>query len=127
VSPRDSDAYLSKAKEYLHAARVSLEAANNTAAAGNAVHAGIAAADAISAGRSGSVWRGQHGQASAHLEANGGKEGQQGARHLRRLIAMKTTAEYDPDPISAAQARAAVLAAERIVMLADQVNRSVDS
>lgn len=62
TSPRDARAYASKAHEFLQAARSSLEAGNNVAAAGNAVHAGIAAADTIAAARAGSVWRGEHGR-----------------------------------------------------------------
>ncbi|MHB1854939.1 MAG: hypothetical protein ACYCS2_07775 [Acidimicrobiales bacterium] len=49
---------------------------NNVAAAGNAIHAGIAAADAIAASRAGSVWRGEHGLAPNHLEDTGAKKAQ---------------------------------------------------
>lgn len=121
TSPRDARAYASKAHEFLQAARSSLEAGNNVAAAGNAVHAGIAAADAIAAARAGSVWRGEHGQAPAHLEAAAGEDGRQAARQLRRLLPLKTTAEYDPDPVPSARARMAVQAAERMVDIADRV------
>ncbi len=112
-----ADAYLVKASEFLRAAEDALYLANHSAATGNAVHAGIAAADAIAAVRSGSIWRGPHDQASLHLE-RAGTEGKQAARHLRRLIPLKTRAEYDPAPIRAADARAAVTAAERMVRIA---------
>lgn len=42
------------------------------------------------------------------------------ARQLRRLLPMKTRAEYDPAPMRAADARTAVQAAERMVALAVQ-------
>lgn len=114
----DARAYLGKAKEFLRAAQDSLELANYTAAVGNAVHAGITASDAISAVRTGTVWRGEHAGAAAHLEASG-EDGKQAARHLRRLLPMKTRAEYDPAPMRAADAKAAVQAAERMAGLAN--------
>jgi hypothetical protein len=122
----EAQAYLDKAQEFLRAARDSLDLSNNTAAVGNAVHAGIAAADALSAARTRTVWRGEHAQAAAHVEA-AGEEGKQAARHLRRLLPMKTRAEYDPTPMRAADARTAVQAAERVVVLAVQALASVPS
>jgi hypothetical protein len=112
--------YLSKASEYLHAA-ASQQVGNNVAATGNAVHAGIAAADAIAAARAGLVWRGEHSQAPAHLESVGGVEGRQAARHLRRLLPLKSRAEYEPDPVTGAQAGTAVQAAGRMVAIAERV------
>jgi hypothetical protein len=97
----DAAAYLAKAGEFLRAAQDSLNLGNNTAAVGNAVHAGILAGDAISAVRSREVWRGEHSLAASHLEA-AGDQGRQAARHLRRLLPLKTRAEYDPAPIRAA-------------------------
>ena len=52
----DARVFLDKAREFLRAAQDSLELSNNTAAVGNAVHAGILAADAISAVRTRTVW-----------------------------------------------------------------------
>ncbi|MHB1930329.1 MAG: hypothetical protein ACYDEN_09260 [Acidimicrobiales bacterium] len=94
AGPDEARAYLAKAHEFLHAARSSLELSNHTAAVGNAVHAGIAG-DALSAARTGTVWRGEHARAAGHLE-DAGDEGRQAARHLRRLLPMKTRAEYEP-------------------------------
>lgn len=115
----DAAAYLAKASEFLRAASDSFELGNNTAAVANAVHAGILAADAISAVRSREVWRGEHSQAASHLEA-AGEDGKQAARHLRRLLPLKTRAEYDPAPIRAADAKAAVSSAERMITIAAQ-------
>lgn len=52
----EAQAYLDKAKEFLRAAQDSLELSNYTAAVGNSVHAGIGAADALSAVRTRTVW-----------------------------------------------------------------------
>lgn len=86
----ESRAYLAKAEEFLRAAADSHALGNNVAAVGNAVHAGIAGADAIAGARSGTVWRGEHGQAAAHLETAGGADGRTAARHLRRLLPRRT-------------------------------------
>ena len=118
ASKGDARAYLAKAEEYLQASRDSLDHENFTAATGNAVHAEIAAADGLSAVRSGSTWAGEHSQAPAHLEETGGADGKRAAQQRRRLIPMKNRAEYDPRPVTATDARAAVLAAERLVLLA---------
>jgi hypothetical protein len=118
---RAARAFLVKSIEFLEAAQQSLDAGNNTAATGNAVHAAIAAADAIAAERSGVVWRGEHSQAPAHLETAAGNDGRQAANHLRRVLPLKNRAEYDPTPITAAQARTAVQAAERIVTIAKRI------
>ncbi len=72
ASPVDVRAYLAKAEEFLQAATDSLGHGNFAATAGNAVHAGIAAADAVSAARAGVVWTGEHGQAAGHVEKVGG-------------------------------------------------------
>lgn len=120
TSPGVAGAHLSKAREYLRAATDSLALDNRVAATGNAVHAGIAAADAIAAALVGSVWAGEHSQAPAHLE-KAGADGQQAATQLRRLLPLKTKAEYDPAPISIGDARAAVKAGERMVAIAERV------
>ena len=119
-------AYLDKAREFLRAAEDSLGLGNRVAAAGNAVHAGIGAADAITAARAAVVWKGEHSQAPAHLEKVGGEEGRKAAPHLRRLLPLKNRAEYDPDPIAAPEAKAAVTAAGRMVRIAEQAVRQVE-
>ncbi len=113
----DAQLFLDKAREFLRAAQDSLELSNNAAAVGNAVHAGILAADTISAVRTRSVWRGEHAQAAGHLET-AGEDGKLAARHLRRLLPLKTRAEYEPTPIRPTDARAAVQAADRLIALA---------
>jgi hypothetical protein len=127
----DAQRYLEKAREYLVASTTSLEVGNHIAATGNAVHAGIAAADAIAVREARAVWRGEHTQAASYLEKHAGDDGRQAARHLGRLLPLKSTAEYDPNPIAPAKAAAAVEAARRIVAIAEQVvgaaNAGLDS
>jgi hypothetical protein len=121
ASAADARGYLVKAREYLRASTTSLDLANYVAATGNAVHAGIAAADSIAATEARQVWRGEHGQAPTYLERNVKPFGPAAAKHLKRLIPLKGTAEYDPDPIPPARAVAVVEAARRIVAIAEQV------
>lgn len=117
VTKADTRAYLAKAEEFLRAAQNSLALDNHIAATGNAVHAGIAAADAIAGANLGTVWAGEHSQAANHVES-AGEAGKQAATQLRRLVPLKNRAEYDPQPVRAADARAAVKAAEKITAIA---------
>ena len=125
ASAADARAHLDKARESLPAAEDSLELGNRVAAAGNAVHAGIGAADAITAARA-AVVSGEHSQSPAHLERVGGDDGRKAAAQLRRLLPLKNRAEYDPDPILAAEAKAAVTAAIRMVRIAEQTVKQVE-
>jgi hypothetical protein len=121
ASAADSRAYLAKAREYLRASADSLEIGNFTAATGTAVHAGISAGDAVAAIRAEAIWRGEHSQAARYLDKYVGDDGRRAAKHLQRLLPLKSTAEYDPDPIPPAKAAAAVESARRIVAIAEQV------
>jgi len=102
------------------------ELGNRVAAAGNAIHAGIGAADAITAARAAVVWKGEHSQSPAHLERVGGDDRRKAAAQLRRLKPLKNRAEYDPEPISAAETKAAVTAAARMVRIAEQTAKQVE-
>lgn len=88
VNAADGRAYLSKASEFLHAARESLTAGNHSAAVGNAVHAGILAADVICACELQTVWRGEHVQAVTHLERG---------RHRRQAGSAAPEAPHPPE------------------------------
>jgi hypothetical protein len=115
----DGPAYLAKAHEYLDAAEDALERGNLVAAAGNAVHATIAAADAVASVRLQSRWKSDHPGAAEHVAA-AGVEGEQCAKSLRRVLPLKHQAEYDPVPMAPAKARGAVRAAAQAVAAADR-------
>jgi hypothetical protein len=116
----DARAYLAKAREYLQSAEDAHTRGHHVAAAGTAVLAGIAAADAIACVHSGSVWIGEHGQAPAYLERAAGTEGAAAARQLRRLMPLKNRTEYDPVQLSEIESAGAVEAARRIVSIAER-------
>jgi len=103
----------------------SLALDNYVAATGNAVHAGIAASDVIAACRGGAVWKGEHSQAGRHLESIGGSDGRKASTQLRHLLPLKNRAEYDPAPVTKAEAQRAVQAAQRIIAIAEQALASV--
>jgi hypothetical protein len=90
------------------------------------VHAGIGAADAITAVRAAVVWKGEHSQAPAHLEKVGGDEGRKAAPHLRRLLPLKNRTEYDPELIAATEAKTAVTAATRMVRIAEKTVKQIE-
>lgn len=79
------------------------------------VHAGIAAADVICCAR-----LGEHATGQNHTEAVEllGRVDKTSARDLSKLLGMKTRAGYSSTPISAANARAALRGATRLVAAA---------
>lgn len=112
--------YLAKAHQWLEAAEDAAGRSNHDATVGAAVHAAIAAADAISCMRLRSRWAGDHGGAPRHVEA-AGVEGKACGNQLRLLLPLKNQAEYDPMPVSQSKAEAALKASVRAVAAAEKV------
>ncbi|MFA5787227.1 MAG: hypothetical protein WDA71_09670 [Actinomycetota bacterium] len=120
VSRKEALSYASQAEEYLRSAEQALDRGDHNSAAGNAVLAGINAADAVSGVILGNRWAGAHTQAPIHA-GKAGHEGLEVARELRRLVPAKTQAQYEPDPISKVKAEQLVAAARRAVGVARRV------
>lgn len=116
--------YLDKAEEFLLAAQNELDAGLNIAATSLAVHAGINAADAVTGKRLGVRAAGESHDEVFALLADVGKDGSDLGNQLRRLLVLKTKAQYEPDDIPASQAMKAVERAERCVVIARRVARS---
>ncbi|GIG35902.1 DNA-binding protein [Cellulomonas pakistanensis] len=117
----DARAHLAKAREFLEAAEVELSGELYTAAASSAVLAGINAKDVIclrTTGRTGKA--DDHRAAAAELAASS-SVGRGLEPTFRRLIAMKTRAQYTAGPMGAADAHRAVSWAERMVQSAADV------
>lgn len=114
----DAEVLLAKAQEFSRSADDALREERFATTTLNAVHAGILAADAISAVRAKVVWKGEHGGAPAHLSRAAGEDGKQAANQLRRLLPLKNRTEYEAITITAQQASSAALAAQRIVTIA---------
>lgn len=118
-------AYASKADEYASAAADELDAGRRTAATSLAIHAAINAADAVCGARLGSRAAGEdHDQALALLR-QAGKDGAAIEAELRRLLPLKTKAEYDPIDIAPSVAAKAVERAQRCVRVAHRVAQAV--
>lgn len=118
-------AYAAKSQEFAEAAASDLDAGRNIAATSLAIHAAINAADAVCGARLGKRSGGDdHDQALSLLQV-AGTDGAEVERHLRRLLPLKTKAEYDPDDIAASVAKRAVERALQCAAIARRVAVSV--
>lgn len=114
-------AFLTKAEEYLATAEDSLAAKRHTPAAGNAIHAGISARDAILTALTGSTGKGKdHATAASELRTVLGKRDAAAAaeKALRELVSAKSAVEYGSALITAAKAEPLVRRARTLVELA---------
>jgi uncharacterized protein YbjQ (UPF0145 family) len=121
VSAAQARSYLSKAEEYLAAAENELVEERGIAATSLAIHAAINAADAVCGVRLGKRAAGQDHDRAGELLEEAGRDGAALGKDLRRLLPMKTKAEYDPDGISLSAASKAVERAQRCVTVARRV------
>lgn len=116
--------FLSKAREYLETAQDSFDLERPTAAAGNAIHAGISAKDAIVTIRMGTTSKGR--DHSAAVKALGRAlakhpEAANAERALRELVGAKSDVEYGTLLISSAKAESLIRRAPSLVDLAEQI------
>jgi hypothetical protein len=125
VSIAQVRAYAGKAQEFVDAAISELDAGRFIAACSLAVHAGINAADAVCGARIGQRAAGDdHGQVLVLL-SDAGRDGAEVERELRRLLPLKTTAEYEPDDVAQSTATKAVERATKCVQIARRAANSV--
>jgi len=114
-------AYASKAEEYVEAAASELQSKRYIAATSLAIHAAINAADAVCGGRVGQRAAGEDHDQVLTLLKQAGPDGTNVAKDLRRLLPLKTKAEYEPDAVAAGVATKAVERAQRCVVTARAV------
>ncbi len=117
--------YLAKPEEFLLAATSELEVGRSIAATSLAIHAGINAADAVCGARLKERAAGQGHREVIELLGRAGDDGSLLAKDLRRLLPLKTTAEYEPDDIPLSKASTAVDQAKRCVDIARRVVRAL--
>ena len=118
--------FLDKAEEYLASAEANLEAGRYTPAAGDAIHAGISAKDAVATALTGSTVRAKsHTVAARELgQALGQRPAAAPAeKALRELLAAKGEVEYSTKVVTAAKARPLVRRARSLVELAEDIVR----
>ena len=121
VSAAQARSYLAKAEEYLAASESELDAERGIAATSLAIHAAINAADAVCGVRLGKRASGPDHDRAGPLLKEAGRDGAELDKDLRRLLPMKTKAEYDPDDIPLPAASTAVGRAQRCVTVARRV------
>lgn len=125
MSAAEVRAYAGKAQEYVDAATSEIQAGRFIAATSLAVHAGINASDAVCGARVGERAAGDsHDQVLALLRT-AGKDGTEVEKELRRLLPLKTKAEYEPDDVAVGVATKAVERAQRCVAIAQAVAGTV--
>jgi HEPN domain-containing protein len=118
--------FLKKAQEYLAAAEDSLMAGRHTPAAGDAIHAGITAKDAIVTALTGTTGKNKnHAAAAGELKQALGRRPESPAaeRALRELISAKSDVAYGVALVTAAKAEPLVRRAKSLVDLAVQIVR----
>lgn len=117
MSRADARTRLKTARMYITAAELIVDEAAGeaaTVATGNAVLAGIAAADAICAVASGERYRGpDHRAAADHLERVTGDKAL--GRTLRELVDLKDAGHYGVSNVSRTNARQALRRATRLI------------
>ena len=124
VSVAQARSYVAKAEEYLAASESELQAERGIAATSLAIHAAINAADAVCGLRLGKRAAGQDHDRVGELLKEAGRDGAELDKNLRRLLPMKTKAEYDPDGIRLSAASKAVGRAQKCVAVARRVAAS---
>jgi HEPN domain-containing protein len=121
VSGAQVRAYAGKAEEYADAAASEIEAGRYIAATSLAIHAGINAADAVCGARLGERAAGEDHDQVLTLLRQAGPDGTKVEKELRRLMPLKTKAEYEPDDVAPGVATKALERAQRCVAVARTV------
>ena len=118
--------FLQKAKEYLDSAQDNLDLERTTPAAGDAIHAGISAKDAIVMALTGVTSKAKvHAKAAGELRTALGahSEAATAEKSLRELVAAKSEVEYGASLVSRAKAEPLVRRARTLVDLAERIVR----
>jgi HEPN domain-containing protein len=119
-------AFLKKAEEYLASAEDNMAAGRYTPAAGDAIHAGSSAKDAIVTVLTGATHKAKdHAAAAKELKQALGQrtEASTAEKALRELVAAKVDVEYGVSLMQKAKADALIRRARSLVQLAVEVVR----
>ena len=125
VSAARVRSYAAKADEFAKAAASELEADRTIAATSLSIHAGINAADAGCGARLGKRAAGEDHDQVLVLLRQAGPDGAEVERELRRLLPLKSKAEYDPDDIAPSVAAKAGERARRCAAAARRVASTI--
>lgn len=117
-------AFLKRAQEYLASAEANLAASRYTVAAGDAIHSGICAKDAIAPELTGSTTKAKdHAQAARQLRQALGQrpDAASAEKAPRDLVSLKAEVEYGATLIAAPKAELLVRRAETLVELGTSI------
>lgn len=117
-------AFLKKAEEYLASAEDNLTAARFTPAAGDAIHAGVSAKDAIVTALTGATRKSKdHATAAKELRTALGKRADAATaeKALRELLAAKAVVEYSTAMFTRTKAEPLLRRARALVDLATRI------
>ena len=117
--------YLAKAEEFLRSALDNANSRRWNAAALSAIHAGIAAADAVLVFERGLRSASQRHEDVLDLLAGSGADRSSALAHLRRILARKNVVEYESRLFSQREAEEIVRHAERFLSWARTRVRTV--
>lgn len=118
--------FLKKAEEYLASAEANLVAARYTVAAGDAIHAGISAKDAVVTELTGTTIKAKdHAVAAKELRQALGRrpDAASAEKAFRELLSSKADVEYGVTLISSTKAESLVRRARALVDVATRVVR----
>lgn len=118
--------FLHKAQEYLESAQDNLDLDRATPAAGDAIHAGICAKDAIVTALTGETRKAKdHAKAVREMRQALGahREAATAEKSLRELISVKGDVEYGTKLMTLAKAKPLIRRAEALVGLATEIVR----
>jgi len=120
VSPQAAKNYLKKAQEFAVAMETAFQEKHWNAAALAAVHTAISAGDAMLAAFVGIRSADQdHRQISTLLSDHLGKDGEQAAKHVQRVIARKNLVEYEERLVKQADANQMATHVRRLMVLVE--------
>jgi hypothetical protein len=125
VSAAQVRAYAGKADEYALAAASELVHRRFIAATSLAIHSAINAADAVCGARLGHRAAGEDHDQVLVLLRQAGQDGTAIESDLRRLLPLKTKAEYDSDDIAPSIATKAVERAQRCAVISRRVANAI--
>ena len=126
MTRENAQAFLKKAEEYLSSAQDSVDMERYTVAAGDSIHAGISAKDAIVTMLTGSTGKSKDHMAAVrelHQALGRRDEASSADRALRELLAAKPDVEYSVTVMTSTKATAMVRRAQTLVALAIDIVR----
>lgn len=116
TDPQKALNYISKSKEFLEMAKLAAQHANYNSAVTSAIHSAISALDALTTSYKGKRGSGNHAEVLSIVQGIilAPQEYREIRKQFTSIISKKNAVEYQPDLMTAKDARDAITWAERI-------------